>query len=119
MNLVLRTPDRMLLSLTADEHRTICAALNEVCHGIDSEAGELVTRLGIPRASVAALLAQLSAGPKHHSRQTGEWVSAWADGGSVQAVCITASGDPADCSAEEASELRDKLNDAIKLAEKS
>ena len=42
------------------ELRTLQSSLNEVCNGIDIDAIEFPTRIGVPRESALKLLAQLS-----------------------------------------------------------
>jgi predicted DNA-binding protein (UPF0251 family) len=56
MKAVLQTPERLLLSVTADELVAIRNALNEVCHGVHIEDPEFATRLGVSRAFMARLL---------------------------------------------------------------
>ena len=117
MNAVLQTSQRLLLSVTADELTGICNALNEVCHGVHVEDPEFETRLGVSRAFLADLLAQLAAGVRHPAQRADTRAAAWADGGSVQAICVTASGDPADLSSEEARAFAERLRQAIAEAE--
>jgi len=117
MNAVLQIPQRLLLSVTTDELTGICNALNEVCHGVHIEDPEFETRLGVSRAFLADLLAQLAAGVSHPSLQSYERAEAWAEGGSVQAICVTAFGDPTDLSSEEAKALVEQLRQAIAKVE--
>jgi hypothetical protein len=109
VNAVLQTPQRLLLSVTADELTGICNALNEVCHGVHIEDPEFETRLGVPRAFLADLLAQLRTGVKHPALRADTRAAAWADGGSVQAICVAVSGDPADLSTEAARAFAEQL----------
>jgi hypothetical protein len=117
MNATLQTPRQLLLSVTSEELNGICNALNEVCHGVHIEDPEFETRLGAPRAFLAGLLDQLLAGVKHPALKADTRAAAWADGGSVQAICVTAGGDPADMSAEEARVFADQLRAACAKAE--
>ena len=117
MNAVLKTPQRLLLSVTADELTGICNALNEVCHGVHIDDLEFETRLGVSRSFLADVLAQLAGGIKHPAQQVDTRAEAWAHGGAVQAICITAFGDPADLSSEEARVFAEQLRIAITEAE--
>jgi hypothetical protein len=118
MNAVLQTPQRLLLSVTADELTGICNALNEVCHGIYIEDPEFQTRLGVSREFLAGLLGQLHAGSRHPALRADTRAAAWADGDSVQAICVTVCGDPADMSSEEARAFSEQLRKAITEAER-
>lgn len=117
MNAVLQNSQRLLLSVTADELVCICNALNEVCHGVQIEDPEFETRLGVNRSFLADLLAELTAAVTHPAQQADTRAAAWADGGSVQAICVAASGDPADLSSEEAQAFAEQLREAIAAAE--
>ncbi len=109
----------MLLSVSTEELSGLCSALNEVCHAIDIEDFEFETRLGASRAFLAELLVQLKVGPQNLEQKNLERVSAWADGGSVQAICVTAFGDPVDMNVHEAQSLVDQLVAAIHQAEET
>jgi hypothetical protein len=117
VNAVLQTPQRLLLSVTTDELNGICNALSEVCHGVHIEDSEFETRIGVPRAFLADLLDHLLAGVKHPALRADTRAEAWTDGGSVQAICVTVSGDPADMSPEEGRVFADQLRTAIAEAE--
>jgi hypothetical protein len=117
MNIVLQSASRLLVSFTADELVGICNALNEVCHGVHIEDPEFQTRLGVSRSFLADLLGQLHAGANHPALHTESRVGVWADSGSVQAICVTVSGDPADMSTEEARRFVRQLNEVIGEAE--
>lgn len=117
MNAVLQTTDRFLLSFTADELLGVCNALNEVCHGVHIEEPEFQTRLGVSRGFLAGLLSQLQAGVKHPALRTDSRLAAWSDEGSIQAICVSVSGDPADMSSEEARTFARQLGMAIANAE--
>jgi hypothetical protein len=113
MNAILQTPQQLLLSVTAGELTGICNALNEVCHGVHIGEPEFETRLGVSRSFLADLLAQLGAGVKHLASRTHTRVAAWADGASVQVMCISVSGDPADLGSDEARAFVEQLREAI------
>src|SRR4051812_24302547 len=117
MNAILHTPQRLLLSVSTDELMGICNALNEVCHGIHIEDPEFQTRLGLPRSVLVNLLNDLRAGVQHPSRRVDERVAAWADGGSVQAICVTACGDPVDMGEDQARTFAEQLQEAIRKAD--
>jgi hypothetical protein len=48
------------VAFTADELVMINNALNEVCHGVDFDDDEFMTRLGYRREEVSKLLAKVS-----------------------------------------------------------
>ncbi|VTR96504.1 unnamed protein product [Gemmata massiliana] len=116
MNVVLQTPQQLLLSVNPDELTGLINALNEVCHGVHIEDAEFEARIGVSRSLLAELLTKLRTGAPHPSLRTYERVDAWADGGEVQAICVTAFGDPVDMSAEQAQVFADKLLASIQAA---
>jgi hypothetical protein len=117
MKFVLQSSLRSLLSVSTEELTGLCNALNAVCNGVDIADFEFETRLGVSRIFLAALLAELTVVSENAEIQTVDRVSVWAHEGSVQAVCITAFGDPADMSVEEAKSFADQLLGAIGQAE--
>ncbi len=117
MNAVLQTTNRLLLSFTADELVGVCNALNEVCHGVDIDDSEFLTRLGVSRAFLADLLGQLRAGVKHPVLRADNRADAWVDQGSVQAICVNVCGDSVDMGSEEALAFAEQLRKAIREAE--
>ena len=116
MNVVLQTADRILVSFDADELVGISNALNEVCHGIGIDDPEFQTRLGVSRSFLEKLLHDLRPGERHPIQRAEHRASAWADGGSVQAICVTAFGDPVDMGTEEAQRFAQELQAAIQEA---
>ena len=108
MNLKHHNGHHFLAHLTRDELNGISNALNEVCNGVHIDDAEFETRLGQSREQLQGLLGEisqcLSSPPSDY-----EIKEAWADGCSVQARCISAYGDPADMSSEEAREFASRL----------
>ena len=54
-----KTKREHLLSVSDDELAAISNALNEVCNGVDIDAREFQTRLGVSRHQLQTLLAQI------------------------------------------------------------
>ena len=117
MKIVLQTADRILLSLGPDELVGICNALNEVCHGVDIEGSEFHTRLGVCASELEELHNKLRAGAGNAALRSDSRIDVWADGASIQAICVTASGDPVDLSTHEARAFQTRLSDAITAAD--
>ena len=115
MNAVLQTPERLLLSLTTEELCGISNAMNEVCHGVHIDDEEFEPRLGVTREFLADLLHRLHAGAVD-PLQVYQRTEAWADGASVQALCVTAAGDPVDLCCDEALRFVQQIHDAIEQA---
>ena len=95
----------------------ICNALNEVCNGLPIEEVDFETRLGVSRAFLASLHSELRAGAKHTSLRVDSRADAWADAVSVQAICVSVSGDPVDMSSEEARSFAEQLRRGITEAD--
>jgi hypothetical protein len=117
MNVVLQTADRILVSFAADEMVGICNALNEVCHGIHIDDAEFATRLGVSRTFLAGLLHELNNGDRHPNQPADFRTAAWADGASVQAICVTVFGDPVDMGTDEAQRFAKELHEAVEQAD--
>ena len=117
MNVVLQAPDRLLISITADELLGISNALNEICNGVHLDDVDFNTRIGVSRPFLVDVLRQLTASDDGSTMQVASLSSAWHDGASVQSICVTASGDPVDMSTTEAAEFMEQLSEAIRKAE--
>jgi hypothetical protein len=116
MKLVLSANECCLISITSTEFVGINNALNEICNGVQIDDAEFQTRLGVTRDDLIALLAQFSVVASDFLLP-GSRTDTWADGTSVQAICISACGDPVDMSVEEAKAFRDRLDRAIQEAD--
>jgi hypothetical protein len=119
MNIVLQCMSRTLIWFSEDELVGVCNAMNAVCNGIAIDDSEFQTRLGVSRDYLLELLGKINAGATHPVLRANDRVSACADGASVQAICITASGDPVDMSCEEARNFAGQLFDASQSAEQN
>ena len=117
MNIVLHSTDRLLLSIDRDELSGISNAINEVCNGIHIDDQEFRTRLGVPRHYLREVLEKLLTSYHIAEKNRYERTDAWSDGGSVQAICVTACGDPVDMSVDEARDLVAKLQLCIEKAD--
>lgn len=100
MNLIRKTKQRYLVSLTPEELTGISNALNEVCNGVHIADAEFQTRLGHTRAELASILQRLGECIAAPNADSMEVADVWSDGGSVQVRAISASGDPVNMSAE-------------------
>lgn len=94
MNVILRTKDRILLSISTEEWDAIEKALGEAVSA--APARQCLARLG----------AQLEARPVSEEL---DLLSAWTDGASVQVRAITAHADPVDLGADEAREFATRI----------
>jgi hypothetical protein len=102
MNLIHKTEQRYLLSLTTEELTGISNALNEVCNGIDIADAEFQTRLGHTRLELASTLQRIRECFAAGSANNTEVADAWSDAGSVQVRAISVFGDPVDMGSDEA-----------------
>jgi len=102
MNLIRKTKQRYLVSLTSEELTGISNALNEVCNGIHIADAEFQTRLGHTRPELASILQWISESFAADDAESMEVAEVWSDDGSVQVRAISVSGDPVDMGAEEA-----------------
>jgi hypothetical protein len=102
MNLIRKTTQRYLVSLTQEELTGISNALNEVCNGVHIADAEFQTRLGHTRSELASIMQRLGEFSTTTNADSMEVAEAWSDGGSVQVRAISVSGDPVDMSTEEA-----------------
>lgn len=116
MNAILQTPERLLLSINVEECIGLTNALLEVWNGLHIEDAEFETRLGVRRGLLAELLSSLQAGVEHPSQHKIELVDAWADGASVQAICVTVFGDPVDMGTEEARRFAEQILESVREA---
>jgi len=116
MNIVLKTEKRVLVSMSSEEILGIANAVNEICNGVHTAESEFETRLGDSREFLNGVLATLHAAP-HPALRTTERADAWADGSSIQVICISDSGDPVDMGSDEAHAFGQRLQQAIKDAE--
>lgn len=117
MNIVLQTESHSLVSFTTEEWVGICNSLSEVCQKVDVEDSKFEIRIGVSRTFLENLLRQTQAGTRHKALRTYSRADAWSDGASVQAICVTVNGDPADMSTEEARVFMVQLGNAIGEAE--
>lgn len=118
MNVVLKTNNRHLLSFTTSEIGGVLNAINDICNGVRNDEAEFESRIGVTRSSMTELLMRMTADvPSSMHRDSRS--DAWSDGASVQAICMTVTGDPVDMSVEEAKEFQKRLGDAIEEAERS
>ena len=115
MNTVLRTADRMLISLTSDERIGLANALNEVCNGVHFSDAEFRTRLGVTRESMLVLLVAINSQPVVAHRAP-ELADAWAESGAVMVRAITAFGDPVEMGDREVRTFAERLQSAIREA---
>lgn len=102
MNLIHKTKQRYLVSLTPDELTGISNALNEVCNGVHIADAEFQTRLGHPRSELAAILQRIGEFFAADNADSMEILDTWSDGATVQVRAISVSGDPVDMSTEDA-----------------
>jgi hypothetical protein len=102
MNLIRKTKQHYLISLTPEELTGISNALNEVCNGVHIADAEFQTRLGHTRSELMNVLQHLGEYFAADNHDSMEFSEAWSDGGSVQIRAISVSGDPVDMSTEEA-----------------
>lgn len=115
MNLLLKTDERALLSLSNAELLGLVNALNEVCNGLHIAESEFESRLGTPRQSLkalhAALLQQSEAAASAY-----EIVQVFPEPASVMVRAISVYGDPVELSTAEAQKLANDLVQAIDAA---
>ncbi|HEY3761326.1 MAG TPA: hypothetical protein VGN23_06220 [Verrucomicrobiae bacterium] len=102
MNLVRKTKQRYLISLTSDELRGISNALNEVSNGLQINEPEFQTRLGHTRSELINVLDQIGKFFVADQVEKMEVAETWSDAGSVQVRAISVFGDPVDMGADEA-----------------
>jgi hypothetical protein len=112
MNIVLKSNDRTLLSISSEELLGLTNALNEVCNGIHISKTEFETRLGVSRQLLTDLLKQLNSEP-HAARRAPELLDFWVDQGSVMIQAISVFGDPVEMGETQSSELAELLKKAI------
>lgn len=115
MNVVLKTGERTLVSLSADEVLGIANALNEVCNGVHISDAEFSTRLGVQRAALADLLRQFNSEPAEAVRKY-ELVDVWAEPASLMLRSVTVFGDAVEMSTSEAKSVVCQLEGAIAAA---
>lgn len=117
MHIVLRTKDRALVSLTAEELLLITHGLGQATDQRDLGDAEFRRRFGGERAKVAALHgALLESSPER--RQEIETAEVWAEPGrSVMLKAISVDGDPVELSTDEAREFAERLRAAIEASD--
>ncbi len=102
MNLIHKTEQQFLVSLSPEELTGISNALNEVCFGVHIDDAEFKTRLGHSRPDLANILKQIGECLVVASADCMDVADAWSDGGSVQVRAISVYGDPVDMGSEQA-----------------
>jgi hypothetical protein len=115
MNLVLRTADRALLSMTAEELGTLSNALNEVCNGVHIDDRDFQTRVGVDRDVALEMLRRIGLAIDAPV-SSGEISQTWADNGAVMVKAITAFGDPVELSESESRKFAESLATAMREA---
>ena len=115
MRTILRTSERALISLAADELISLANALNEVCNGIDIGESEFETRLGVSRHRLRNLLAELDEAPRV-PEEYGDVITIWQDSGAIMIRAINVWGDPVELSEAEASNVSVQLSQVIRAA---
>jgi hypothetical protein len=105
MNIVHQNGHRFLFSASRTELVGINTALNEICNGVHLADAEFETRLGSSRDHLRGIMTAVSSFLSAEPATTFDAVTAWADGCSVQARCVSAYGDPVDMSSDEAREF--------------
>jgi hypothetical protein len=115
MNLVLRSSDCALLSITAEELVTLSNALNEVCNGIHIDDRDFQTRVGVDRGVAIEMLRRIGLAI-NAPVSDGEIAQTWSDSGTVMVKAITAFGDPVELSEPESRDFAESLATAIREA---
>jgi hypothetical protein len=115
MNIVSKSADRVLISISTADLLAISNALNEICNGVHIADTEFQTRLGVSRAQALSTLSRVLAA--HDAPETDmEVCTAWEDHGGVMVKAITVHGDPAELGEAEAREFIQTVAAAVRKA---
>lgn len=115
MNVVCKSNERVLISMTLADLLAISNALNEVCNGIHIPDVDFHNRLGVTREEARSTLDEVSAAFDATASGT-EVCRAWNDGGSVMIKAVTVAGDPVELGEQEAQEFLASLAAAPRVS---
>lgn len=115
MNVVLKSKERTLLSVSPEELVGIRNALNEICNDRRLAEAEFQTRLGVTREFLVGFLNQMP-GEVSPRKGVAERADVWAVEGAVHILSVSAYGDPVEFNDEEARAFAARLMAAIEEA---
>jgi len=115
MHTVLDDGSRALLSVPRDELEAIRRAVDLAARTRDVSDAGFMTRFGVSRQGMQALLAALCTTP-HEARQATELVEAWEDQGAVMVRVMNTYGDPVELGEAAAGEFLGRLERVVQEA---